>query len=99
MGLILIQVQFVADYYMPELCLGRPDLYVTVIAWTPFLCSGAQAVLHQVGTILGSIGNVLSHRYTGTVFYGSGSSLFLPEKIIVIYNCSGKQHIKEKRDV
>jgi hypothetical protein len=21
---------------------------VTVIAWTPFLCSGAQAVLHQV---------------------------------------------------
>jgi hypothetical protein len=27
---------------------GRPDLYVTVIAWTPFLCSGAQAVLHQV---------------------------------------------------
>ena len=27
--------------------LFRPDIFITVIAWTPFLCSGAQAVLHQ----------------------------------------------------
>ena len=28
--------------------LFTPDIYVTVIAWSPFLCTGAQAVLHQV---------------------------------------------------
>ena len=27
--------------------LFTPDIYVTVIAWTPFLCPGAQSVLHQ----------------------------------------------------
>jgi len=27
--------------------LFTPDVYVTVIGWTPFLCPGAQAVIHQ----------------------------------------------------
>ena len=35
-------------FYVPgSQLLFKPDIFVSVIAWTPFLCSGAQAVLHQ----------------------------------------------------
>ena len=38
----------VRPFYVPgSQVLFRPDIYVTVIAWTPFLCTGAQTVLHQ----------------------------------------------------
>ena len=38
----------IRPFYVPgSQLLFKPDIYVTVIAWTPFLCSGAQAVLHQ----------------------------------------------------
>ena len=36
-------------FYVPgSQLLFKPDIWVSVIAWTPFLCSGAQSVLHQV---------------------------------------------------
>ena len=35
--------------------LFKPDIYVTVIAWTPFLCQGAQTVLHQVTSFSSSL--------------------------------------------
>ena len=35
-------------FYVPgSQLLFKPDIFVSVIAWTPFLCAGAQAVLHQ----------------------------------------------------
>ena len=38
----------IRPFYVPgSQVLFRPDIYVTVIAWTPFLCHGAQSVLHQ----------------------------------------------------
>jgi hypothetical protein len=38
----------VRPFYVPgSQLLLRPDIYVTVIAWTPFIAEGAQAVLYQ----------------------------------------------------
>ena len=38
----------IRPFYVPgSQVLFKPDIYVTVIAWTPFLCHGAQTVLHQ----------------------------------------------------
>ena len=38
----------IRPFYVPgSQVLFRPDIYVTLIAWTPFLCTGAQTVLHQ----------------------------------------------------
>ena len=35
-------------FYVPgSQLLLKPDLYVSVIAWSPFIADGAQAVLHQ----------------------------------------------------
>ena len=39
----------IRPFYVPgSQVLFRPDIYVTVIAWSPFLTPGAQTVLHQV---------------------------------------------------
>ena len=39
----------VRPFYVPgSQLLLQPDVYVTVVAWTPFMTDGAQAVLHQV---------------------------------------------------
>ena len=48
------------DYPRVTQVLFKPDIYVTVIAWTPFLCQGAQTVLHQVTSFSSSL---LSYRY------------------------------------
>ena len=38
----------VRPFYVPgSQLLLQPDVYVTVVAWTPFMTDGAQAVLHQ----------------------------------------------------
>jgi hypothetical protein len=35
-------------FYVPgSQLLFKPDIFVSVIAWTPFLCAGAQSVVHQ----------------------------------------------------
>lgn len=44
----------VRPFYVPgSQLLLKPDIYVTVIAWTPFLATGTQQVLHQ-GWLLNS---------------------------------------------
>ena len=37
----------------------KPDIYVTIIAWTPFLTSDAQLVIHQGRISVGETKNVL----------------------------------------
>ena len=59
----------VRPFYVPgSQLLLKPDIYVTVIAWTPFIAEGAQAVLCQgclvtpknVDEVLQKIANKLS---------------------------------------
>ena len=54
------------DYPRVTQVLFKPDIYVTVIAWTPFLCQGAQSVLHQVTSFSSSLLSiVIFHRCPG----------------------------------